>query len=81
MAWNTDFLPKPIYESLPWSYVLIGIWGVLALDLWVAEISASLLIAAGMLVLYWRFSYRRDAKAELARRKRERRERRHQHDF
>lgn len=51
--------PKLVYESLPFLYLTMGIAILVYFDSPIAFISSLLFLAAGILVLSWRFSYRK----------------------
>lgn len=51
-------IPAPLYESLPVLYVAGGIFAITALETLVATLSGTLLIMAGLMILYMRSIYR-----------------------
>jgi len=48
------YLPKPIYKSLPWIYVGIGVMVMYSLPNAIGYLSGMLMITAGVLVFLWR---------------------------
>jgi len=57
-------LPKFLYELLPFLYLGIGIGGGVAINSVIVFIASVLLMAAGILVLTMRISYRRDIRRQ-----------------
>ncbi len=53
-------LPKVLYEMLPFIYLSLGIGGGVAINSIIVFIGSVLLMAAGILVLSMRISYRRE---------------------
>ena len=53
--------PKVIYELLPYMYAFIGLHALMNLNHELGQASGLILITAGALVGYWRFSYRRNS--------------------
>jgi len=53
-------LPKMLYEMLPFIYLSLGIGGGVAINSIIVFIGSVLLMAAGILVLTMRISYRRE---------------------
>lgn len=53
------FLPKPIYESLPIIYILLGIAGIIA-PKWFGPVCGIVLIVIAFLILRMRYNYRMD---------------------
>lgn len=53
-------LPKALYELLPFLYLSLGIGGGIAVNSVIVFIASVLLMAAGILVLTMRISYRRE---------------------
>lgn len=49
-------LPRPVYQALPGLYVASGTASVFYLDIWTGKVSGLVLIAAGLIVLYWRMA-------------------------
>jgi hypothetical protein len=57
-------LPKFLYELLPFLYLGVGIGGGVAINSVIVFIASVLLMAAGILVLSMRISYRRDIRRQ-----------------
>ncbi len=51
-------LPKPVYESLPVSYIALGICAMLVVPSMIAFINGLVLSVAGLLILFKRRNYR-----------------------
>ncbi|NIP73315.1 MAG: hypothetical protein GWO16_09940 [Gammaproteobacteria bacterium] len=51
-------IPTPLYESLPVIYITAGIFTIAALGTLISVIPGTLLIMAGLMVLYMRSIYR-----------------------
>ncbi|MDH5408693.1 MAG: hypothetical protein OEZ33_03125 [Gammaproteobacteria bacterium] len=56
-------LPKPIYECLPYCYILLGIFIAYSISSSFAIICGALLIAIGLVLLIQRHNYRSDSQA------------------
>jgi hypothetical protein len=57
-------LPKFLYELLPFLYLGVAIGGGVAINSVIVFIASLLLMAAGILVLTMRISYRRDIRRQ-----------------
>ena len=53
-------LPKLLYELLPFLYLSIGLGSGAAIDSTIIFIASALLVAAGIMVLSMRVTYRRE---------------------
>lgn len=51
-------IPKPIYELLPYLYILIGLFSVSGFDVTGGRLSGALLMVAGVLIFKMRRDYR-----------------------
>lgn len=56
-------LPKPVYEMLPYGYLVIALLTYALLESGVRYLSGTVFLAAGLMVLYWRMHYRSTQKA------------------
>ncbi len=57
-------LPKLIYEALPFFYIAVGVVTLTVVESPILFISSLLFLAAGVLVLAWRFTYRKGTARE-----------------
>ena len=56
-------MPKPLYESLPFLYVIGGIAAISTIDSFMSFISGVLLGASGVMIMCLRRDYRNNEKA------------------
>lgn len=61
---DKKMLPKFLYELLPFLYLSVGIGGGVAINSVLVFIASVLLMAAGILVLTMRISYRREIRRQ-----------------
>lgn len=63
-------LPKPVYEVLPYGYLVVALLTYALLESGMRYLSGTVFLAAGLMVLYWRMHYRSTQQARArARRK------------
>ena len=53
-------LPKPVYETLPYVYLVVGLLSLSMLDGAMRYIPGIVLCVAGVTVIHWRISYRHE---------------------
>lgn len=63
MFWREGTIPEPIYRILPVTYLVVGVWVIIAGEGLLALLSGLLLCSASVLVFAWR----RDARKANAR--------------
>lgn len=51
-------LPKPIYESIPYLYVVGGVSAITTVDSFISFISGALMGASGVVIMFIRRNYR-----------------------
>lgn len=51
-------LPKPVYETLPYVYLVVGLMSLSLLDGSMRYVPGIMLCVAGVTVIHWRISYR-----------------------
>ena len=51
-------LPKPVYETLPYVYLMIGLLSLSLLDGAMRYIPGILMCVVGVTVIHWRITYR-----------------------
>ncbi len=56
-------LPKPVYEVLPYGYLVVALLTYALLESGMRYLSGTVFLAAGLMVLYWRMHYRSTQKA------------------
>ena len=59
-------LPRVLYEFLPYFYLLFGVSTGLVFDSSVIFVAATLMVAAGLSILFMRYSYRQSLQEMLA---------------
>ena len=64
VTWRREMIPKPLYESLPYLYMVIGIAVLVALGNYFAMFSGLMLFLAGSLIWILRSDHRRASRKQ-----------------